>query len=148
MRLKIFFMFALFLMPVLFACAEERILNFDSDIKINTDASLDVAETIKVACAGNRIRHGIYRDFPLRYLDHFGNNDKVDFNVLSVWRDGVPENFHIDNISSGKRVYIGSKDRLLENGEHTYSLVYHTTRQLGFFKDNAELCWNVTGNRG
>jgi uncharacterized membrane protein len=146
MRLKIFFVFALFLTRAFSLRAEERILNFESDIKINADASLDVTETIKVVCEGNRIRHGIYRDFPTRYRDHFGNNYKVDFNLLSVLRDGSPENFHIDNTLHGKRVYIGSKDRLLENGEYTYSLVYHTTRQLGFFKDNDELYWNVTGN--
>jgi len=146
MRLKIFFVFALFLTGAFSLRAEERVLNFDSDIKINADASLDVNETMKIVCEGNRIRHGIYREFPTDYRDRFGNNYKVDFNVLSVLRDGSPENFHIDNTSHGKRVYIGSKDRLLENGEYTYSLVYHTTRQLGFFKDTDELYWNVTGN--
>ena len=66
-------------MPVL---AEERILSYDSDIDIRADGSLDVTERITVRAEGQQIRRGIYRDFPTRYKDRFGNRVVVDFEVL------------------------------------------------------------------
>ena len=124
----------------------ERILSFHSDITVNPDASMRVEETIKVRAAGEHIKHGIFRDFPTRYRDRLANQYVLGFEVLEVRRDGKPEPFHTESISNGERVYIGDKDVLLDPGEYTYTLVYETNRQLGFFPDHDELYWNVTGN--
>ena len=48
------------------ARADERILDFHSEIAVAADGGLDVAETIKVRSEGNDIRHGIFREFPTR----------------------------------------------------------------------------------
>jgi uncharacterized membrane protein YgcG len=124
----------------------ERILSFHSDIAVNQDGSMDVRETIKVRAAGDQIKRGIYRDFPTRYRDILGNQYVVGFEVVEVQREGKPEPYRLENISNGKRVYIGAKNVYLEPGEYTYTLAYRTTRQLGFFPDHDELYWNVTGN--
>jgi len=139
----------------LFACcvvaspragADERILDFHSDIAVDADASMRVTETIRVRAEGDRIRHGIYRDFPTDYRDRSGARVHVAFEPLTLQRDGRSEPFHTESISNGVRVYFGSKDVTLEPGEYTYALDYHTNRQLGFFADHDELYWNVTGN--
>ena len=124
----------------------ERILSFRSDILINTDGSVLVAETIDVVVTNNQIKHGIYRDFPTTYKDTFGNTRTVKFDVVSVERDGTSEPFSLANESNGKRVYIGDKDTFVSPGVHTYKLTYLTNRQIGFFEDHDELFWNVTGN--
>ncbi len=126
--------------------ADERILDYHSDILIQVDGSLVVTETIRVQAEGNNIRRGIYRDFPTRYKDRHGNNYQVGMDVLDVQRNGVPEPFHTENRSNGVRIYIGSSDRMLSNGIHEYRLRFTTNRQLGFFEDYDELYWNVTGN--
>ncbi len=128
------------------AQAEEVIQAFKSDIQINTDTSLTVTETITVQAEGQQIKRGIYREFPTRYKDPYGNKYVVEFHVLDVLRDGKPEAWHSKNISNGVRVYMGNKNRLLGPGEYTYTLSYYTTRQLGFFKQYDELYWNATGN--
>ncbi len=128
------------------AQAEEAIINFQSDVTINQDASLDVVETIAVNSEGNVIRHGIFRDFPTNYKDRNSLAIRVDFSVQAVSRDGAAENYAIESISNGKRVKIGDKDVYLQNGIHTYVIKYHTSRQLGFFDTYDELYWNVTGN--
>lgn len=128
------------------ALADERILAFHSDIAVNADASMQVDETIRVHAEGNQIRHGIYRDFPTRYKDRFGNNVHIDFEPESVTRDGKDEAFHTEGQVNGVRVYFGSSDTLLDPGDYTYVFRYRTTRQLGFFDDFDELYWNVTGN--
>ena len=131
---------------VLIAQAEETIIRFHSDIIVNSNASMDVTEAITVTSEKNRIRHGIFRDFPTRYTDSHGIQKTVEFTVLSVSRDGQSEPFNIESISNGKRVRIGSKDTLLSDGVHEYVIHYHTDRQLGYFTDYDELYWNVTGN--
>jgi uncharacterized membrane protein YgcG len=126
--------------------ADERILSFHSDINVLKDGSMKVTETITVRAEGKNIKRGIYRDFPTNYKDRLGNRYKVGFKVNSVSRDGYPEDYHTKAQSNGVRIYFGNKDRLLQSGEYTYSLVYLTNRQLGFFEKHDELYWNVTGN--
>ena len=59
---------AFLLLFVAFASsADERILEFHSDIRILQDGWIEVSETIRVRAEGNRIRRGIYRDFPTEY---------------------------------------------------------------------------------
>lgn len=124
----------------------ERILDFRSDIRVQDDGAMQVVETIRVVSAGNQIRHGIYRDFPTRYTDRLGNRYVVGLDVSAATRDGLPEEFRVEDQANGKRIYLGRANFLVPPGEHTYTISYATTRQLGFFSDHDELFWNVTGN--
>lgn len=128
------------------AAAEERILSFVSDIAVQRGGSMTVAETIRVRAEGERIRRGIFRDFPTRYRDRTGREVRVGFNVESVERDGVAEQYATENLSNGIRVRIGNADIMLPPGEHDYRIRYRTTRQLGYFDSYDELYWNVTGS--
>jgi uncharacterized membrane protein YgcG len=125
---------------------EERILSFDSQIEVLTNADLVVTETILVRAAGQQIKRGIYRDFPQLYQGKWGLNRRTAFEVLSVKRDGKPEPFHQERKDNGQRVYFGSAQVELNPGDYTYQLTYRTDRQLGFFDEFDELYWNVTGN--
>ena len=124
----------------------ERIISYDSDITINEDASMIVAEKIKVFANGDKIKRGIYRDFPTEYKDEYGNNININFTVLEVLRDGVPESYHTENHANGIRVYCGRSDFFLPKGEYTYLIRYKTDRQIGYFDKFDELYWNATGN--
>lgn len=148
-RIKTIFMLAclgLFLVPGGILAQQERILTFDSHIDIFVDGNVVVTETIRVVAAGNKIRRGIYRDFPTRYKNNRGQQVAVHFDILEVFRDDRPEAYHTKQLSNGIRVYMGQKDTFLEPGETTYRLTYRTDRQIGFFDDFDELYWNVTGN--
>ena len=136
----------LLLLPFSAKAQSESILDYHSDVQVHDDGRMEVRETIRVRSAGDRIRHGIYRDFLTRYTDRLGNRYVVGFEVLAATRDRALENWHVQDLSNGKRVYLGRSDYLLPPGEHTYSISYTTTRELGFFDDHDELFWNVTGN--
>ena len=123
----------------------ERILAYDIDVKVNADNSLDVTETIRVHAAGIQIRRGIYRDFPTRYRDRYGNAMVVDFTVESLSRDGKPEPWFIEHKSNGERVNFGNDAFLQVPADYTYTLRYRTNRQIGFFADHDELYWNAIG---
>ena len=134
----------LFLMP-LFAAADERILNFHSDILVFESGWIEVTETITVRAEGQRIRRGIYRDFPTQYRDARGNRYEVAYEPLAVLRNDAREDFHTRQQSNGIRTYFGSSNRMLRPGTHTYTFRYRANRMLGFFDEHDELYWNVTG---
>jgi uncharacterized membrane protein len=124
----------------------ERIISFSSGISIYEDATMIVVEKINVYANGQKIKRGIYRDFPTRYKDDYGNNVNITFDILEVSRDGNPESFHTENLSNGIRIYLGRSDYFLPAGEYTYTIKYKTGRQIGYFENFDELYWNVTGN--
>lgn len=125
--------------------AEERILEYQSQIIVHTNATMTVTETIIVMAEGNQIKRGIFREFPTDYRDRSGNRIRVRFDVVEVLRNGVKEPYHVKRESNGVRIYIGDENIFLEPGEYRYQITYSTNRQLGFFPEYDELYWNVTG---
>jgi len=125
---------------------EERILSFDSFVTVHGDSSITVQETIRVLSAGQEIKHGIFRDFPTIYRDSLWNRSKRGFLVEKVLRDGNTEKYVFERMDNGERLRIGDARVLISPGEHTYTIIYETSRQLGYFKDHDEIYWNVTGN--
>ena len=83
---------ALFLLTVP-GHAREEILDFDARIKVFATGELQVVETIRVRGENAQIRRGIYRDFPLMVEDANGREREVGFDVVSVTRDGMTEDF-------------------------------------------------------
>jgi hypothetical protein len=142
----------LFAALVLFAAqvpgqAQERILNFISDVTVLANGDLDVTETITIQAEGSQFRRGIFRDFPTSYRRRSdGTNVIVGFEVISVTRNGRPEPYRTESYSNGVRTRIGSADVFIPRGQNTYAIRYRTTRQIGFFEKFDELYWNATGN--
>lgn len=134
----------LFLLPVC-ALADERILDYQSDIRIAPSGQVEVTETITVRAEGQRIQRGIYRDFPTTYRDRYGNTVEVQYEPLSVLRNDAPEASFSERNRNGIRTYFGSANRLLEHGVHRYVYRYRVDRMLGFFENHDEFYWNVTG---
>lgn len=129
----------------LLAAADERILSFHSDIRVMSDAWIEVTETIQVRAEGERILRGIYRDIPTEYFDKLGNRYAVDIDPTFVLRNDESEAFHTTPVQRGIRIYFGHADRYVAHGVHTYAFRYRASRMLGFFEAHDELYWNVTG---
>lgn len=126
--------------------AQERIRAYDIEVDIRRDGSIDVTERITVRAEGSQIRRGIYRDFPTRYSDRYGNRVRVGLDVLGVERNGAPEAWFTERLSNGIRINTGGDDYLPAlPGDYTFTLRYRTTRQLGFFDEHDELYWNAIG---
>jgi uncharacterized membrane protein YgcG len=128
------------------ALADERILDFFSDVRIERNGELLVIEHITLNAEGAEIKRGILRDFPTTYTAANGTRVKIGLTVQGIARDGAAEPYTLEALSNGVRMRIGSADTLLDPGRHVYAITYRTTRQLGFFPDFDELYWNVTGN--
>jgi hypothetical protein len=121
----------------------ELIVDYSSEITVHEDGGVTVVETITVVATGNKIKRGIYRDFPTDYESTHGNWVRVGFEVLEVLRDGVPEPYFTKTQGNGVRVYMGSSDVFLTPDHYTYTLAFRTDRQVGFFEDFDELYFNA-----
>ena len=134
-------------LTLLCVMAEERILGFDSEIRVGRDGYLDVVETIRVNVEGDKINRGLYRDFPQEYVTKWGLRQHRPFEVKEVTRNGAAEPYAVESLGGGTRVRIGSADVLLETGSvQEYRITYRTGRQLWFDEEGDELYWNVTGS--
>ncbi|MDD3767967.1 MAG: DUF2207 domain-containing protein [Aminobacterium colombiense] len=138
------FLFLIFLTNS--AGAEEVILSFSSYATVKVDASLEVREDITVWAEGKQIQRGIYRDFPTIYRDTSGKIVRVGFFVKGALLNGKKVPYRTESRSNGVRIYLGDPNRRVPFGEQTYSLIYVTTGQVGFYEKHDELYWNVTGN--
>ncbi len=145
------FFLGILLVSTLTISGQERILSFDSHITINTDSSVDVQETITVFAQGQKIVHGIMREFPTRYKDRYGHEYQVGFALQEARVKNEQSKLQKVPVKTVKRangivLYLGNPDRRLRPGIYTYVIRYSVTRVLGFFKEYDELYWNVTGN--
>ncbi|WP_417742796.1 DUF2207 domain-containing protein [Salipiger sp.] len=126
--------------------AAERIVSFDSDIRLATSGELTVAERLEVASQGFEIRHGIFRDFPTVRAEQ-GGLDRSSFSLLSASIDGAPAETRVVKERDFVRVYVGDEDTVLRRGRHVVEIRYRTDRQVQFGEDRDALIWNVTGTR-
>ncbi len=123
----------------------ERILSFHSDINVDAHSALTITETIKVHSLGDRIQRGIFRTLPLsRNLNN--RTQKVNYEIVSVKKDGQEEDYHEEIEDGFLKIYIGNKDVILQPGNYEYEIRYKTEHQIGFFDKYDELYWNVNGN--
>ncbi|MEO8637330.1 MAG: DUF2207 domain-containing protein [Candidatus Taylorbacteria bacterium] len=122
----------------------ERVDSFVVSIKVNRDASIDVAETITYNFDAES-KHGIYRDVPINYRTKTGLKMRLDLRNISV----TDENNHQYQFTTSKngndrRIKIGDPDVLI-TGTHTYVIKYSVPLVVGFFKDFDEIYWNAIG---
>ena len=137
---------AAFVLIVLPALADERILSFESSIVVEKGGDLVVTETIRVRAEGVNIKRGIYRDIPRLHQTKWGLKKKKPFKVESVKKDGKNANYETGKIGKGGiRIKIGRENHFLKPGEHTYEIKYRTGMQLYFEEDRDVLYWNVNG---
>lgn len=132
------------LLAALPAAAKELVKSFHADIEVARSGKVLVTETITIVSEGRKFRHGIYRDIPLlrptgKYMT------PVAFEVLSVERDGEPENNIRGFMAGGTRVYLGKQDFLLPPGEHVYRWTYRIDNQIRENGDRDMFAWNLTG---
>lgn len=142
----IFFHFSVFALFAQDDNNSERILNFHSEIVIDTTGRVQVTEHIKVYSLGISIKRGIVRRIPIYRKDVNNDKKRIDIKVLSVVRDGHAEDYHEDIENGMHIIYMGNKDRFLNPGVYEYAIAYESYGHVGFFDEFDELYWNVTGN--
>lgn len=124
--------------------AQEKIDSFDVEIKINTDASIDVKELIQYDFDGLN-RHGIFRDIPIKYAARGGNFNLRISDISVIDESNISYQYSISYPDNNIEIKIGDPNKLI-TGQKTYIINYKIKRAINYFSDHDELYWNVTGN--
>lgn len=134
----------LFLLSCMVSHAQEKIYSFHAQLHVQKNALLTVTENIKIRAEGDVFQHGIFRSFPLnRNINN--RNVRIEYDVLSVSKNGKTEPFFTQEKGDEFYLYIGDKDTNLAHGDYAYEIVYSSEQQIGYFSDYDELYWNVNG---
>lgn len=119
------------------------IKNFDEQVLVNRDSSIDVTENIETQFIGGPW-HGIYRTIPIQYPGPGGFNYTLLIEDASAREpDGthlrLEQSHHGPNLEF--KIYVPNAD----DSTQTIVLHYRVLDALRFFSDHDELYWNVTG---
>ncbi|MEJ0021290.1 MAG: DUF2207 domain-containing protein [Candidatus Doudnabacteria bacterium] len=139
--------FILLFMPLLVQAqlsgSAESATNIDVHIKVNTDSTINVKETIRYDF-GNVAHHGIYRDIPVKYNTGLSAFNLRLSNIKVSDDQGVPQPFSVSGIGDNMEIKIGDPNVTIA-GAHTYIITYDVKRAINFFSDHDELYWNTLG---
>ena len=135
----------LLLLGHLFSHAQsERIIDYHTDISLNSNRSIIVAERIQIYAAGQNIKRGITRNLPAyRMLKE--NKMRMKYDILEVKKNGVEEPYFMEGNGDDEVLYIGSRDVFLKPDIYTYEIKYHLPNQIAFYDDFDEFYWNAIG---
>ena len=101
----------------------EAIKKYDVSIQINKNGTLTVNEVIDYEF-DNALKHGIYRDIPLRSKKSGTDIYKSHVKMNSVKRNGESENYTSDTSYEGVSYRVGSADRYVDSGINKYEFNY------------------------
>jgi uncharacterized membrane protein len=139
-------LFSLFLFSPALALStrELRIENFQSEVLVMADGTIDVTENIQAHFVGGPW-HGLYRTIPVEYVTPQGLNYSL---VLEVRRitdgSGRTLKYETSRVRHYRKLKIYVPDA--DNSTQTISIEYVVSDALRFFDDHDELYWNVTGD--
>jgi uncharacterized membrane protein len=123
----------------------EKIDDFQVDIRVNKDASIDVSESILYNFEGAE-RHGIFRDIPVKYQARGGNFNLRISDISVADEKGNAYNFSLANVGANKQIKIGDAN-LLVSGKKNYIINYKIKRAINYFDTFDELYWNGIGTQ-
>src|SRR5215470_10645703 len=134
---------ALALLAVLPAAARQIVIrNFDEQVVINRNSTIDVTEKIEAQFIGRW--HGIYRTIPVEYRDSAGLNYTLFLNDVHA-TDDEGHFLKLERSRQGQyakfKIYVPGA----EDSTRTIVLHYRVLDGLRFFADHDEFYWNVTG---
>lgn len=128
--------------------AEERIKDYQVDIRVAEDGVLDITEHILISSENDRIVHGINREVPLTFIAADGHRARSFLTVFDVERDGESEIYEIIETNRGVVIRIGSSDFQLAPDDYLYEIHYRVNRVVSYSDEHDRLVWNVNGNEG
>lgn len=123
------------------------IRDFQSDIVVNKDSSLDITEKIVADCGNLPDKHGIFRVLPLFYQKTASEKVKTPIKLTSI-TDFNDASYNYSTSYNGQTVTwkIGDANKTV-TGVNNYKIVYHIDNAMRLGNSNLdEFYWNLNGN--
>ncbi len=124
------------------------IKNFDSQIVVNKNSSLDITETITADCGTGIDKHGIFRILPTQ-LDIAGKKVQTPVQLLSIANEkGQGYQYSTTkNSANGTVTWKIGDAKTSVHGVNVYIIHYRVKNAIRFANQNFdELYWNLNGN--
>ena len=130
--------FFIFLMSVLapFTGRAQVIEDFQADININKDASVNITEEITYDFTEQPV-HGIRRKIPFKY-----KNRRIEVITKEVLLDGHPVAKQILKEGGVFIIKIGNPNKTIA-GQHHFKISYQLKNVINYFPEEDEFYWNV-----
>ena len=126
---------------LLLTAQRESIESFDSVMEVGEDGSVEVTETIVVKTDEDIIRRGITRAITRKPIG--GGDRQLDYEVVSVMRDGEAIDWFDERTGSLHTFYLGSKDKRLPAGRYLYQFIYRSDDQVYRAQGIEEVRWHL-----
>jgi uncharacterized membrane protein YgcG len=143
MRRALLVVLLLVLAAPLARARELAIESFDADLRVNSDGTLEVTETLRPRFTGQW--NGILRFIPVEYRHPRGFNYTLFLDLQSITdENGNALRYESDRERHYRRFRIwvpGARD-----ATRTVVIRYRVLNALRFFEEHDELYWNVTGD--
>ena len=141
--MKKYIILLIFLFFTLSPVLAEEIQNYEVDITINTDSSINIQEKI-LYDFGFLQKHGIYRDIPYKYNAR-GGTFTIQISDVSVLDEtGNKYIFTTSTQNNDFKIKIGDPDSYI-SGQKTYIINYKVKKAINYFSEHDELYWNAIG---
>lgn len=149
----IFFWIAIIAFPSVVFARENvydwYIKDFNSEIIVNKNSTLDITETITADCGNVTGKHGIFRILPTNIKITDGITIETPLTLLSITdSNGQPYNYQETKNSSNDTITwkIGDADKTV-SGVNVYKIHYLVKNAIRFSNSQFdELYWNLNGN--
>jgi hypothetical protein len=142
LRLVLLLAFA-FALAATASARELKIEKFSAEIFVQSDATLDVTETIDANFIG--AWHGLFRTIPVEYVTPQGFNYTLFVKLVDV-TDAAGQRMKVETSRQGHylkwKIYIDDAT----DAQRRIQIHYQVRNGLKFFEDHDELYWNVTGD--
>lgn len=120
--------------------------NFDTDITVNKDSSLDIVESITADC-GIAEKHGIFRILPtVQYLEGKNQKSPIKLKAITDFNDKKYNySTSYDPFDHTVTWKIGDED-IFVTGVNEYKISYSVKNAIRNSSDFDEFYWNLSGN--
>jgi|GEM_PF-1701437 len=147
--MKKFFVILFLCISSIVSFSNEKITNFDVDLKVNKNGSIDVVERISYI-TDEEGKRGIYRNIPYKYenasLIKFENKIGI-YNFKSTYLDGTPTGLYTQNEDNVMYNRLGEENIFLKaNQEYTYIISYTMYNIIRTSGDVKQIYINAIGN--
>ncbi|MGB3799722.1 MAG: DUF2207 domain-containing protein [Lewinella sp.] len=116
---------------------QERFADWQTEIRPQTDRSVEITETLTVVSEADQVKRGITRSLP--------DSRRYPLRIMSVERDGRQESYHVREADRVNTLYAGQKDVLLQPGTYVYRIRYRIGNAVTRQDDLDELQVEIVG---
>ncbi|MFT6334758.1 MAG: putative membrane protein YgcG [Saprospiraceae bacterium] len=133
-----FLLFSFLFVSITLSSQDFTISNYDIELDINTDGSLNVEETIDLNFS--KKKRGIYRSIPYEYSK---DGESIKLGITDIKVDGYK--YKISRKNGAIEIKIGDKNIFLE-GNQTYRISYKIENGIQDYAEHQELYYDLIGS--